>query len=119
MKSVQERFQTQVRALVHSFKTLGNPFKEDSDDLLVLATKEIPSAQVVTTINGIDNAGQEQFKMFLEEQLTKHKNEVTDIIKHNKFALFSNPRKSSSKEKLDVTSLKQNCSLFSQLYISC
>ena len=119
MKSVQERFQTQVTALVHSFETLGNPFKEDSDDLLVLDTKEIASTQVVTTVNGIENAGQEQFQMFLEERLIKHKKEVTDVIKLNKFALFSNPRKSPSKEKLEVTSLKQNCYLFSQLYISC
>ena len=86
MKRVQERFQTQVRALVHSFETLGNPFKEDSDDLLVLDTKEIASTQVVTTVNGIENAGQEQFQMFLEERLIKHKKEVTDIIKLNKFA---------------------------------
>ena len=57
MKSVQDRFQTQVRALIQSFETLGNPFKEDSDDLLVLDTKEIASTQVVTTGNGIENAG--------------------------------------------------------------
>ena len=119
MRSVQERFQTQVRALVDSFETQGNPFKEDSGDLLVLDTKEIASAQVVTTVNTIENAGQEQFQMFVEERLLKHKKEVTDVIKLNKFPLFSNPKKPSSKEKLDVSSLKQNCSLFSQLYISC
>ena len=119
MKSVQERLQIQVRALVHSFETLGNPFKEESDDVLVLDTKEIASTQVVTTVNRIENAGQEHFHMFLEERLIKHKKEVTDIIKLNKFALFSNPRKSPSKGKLEVTSRKQNWSLFSQLYISC
>lgn len=40
MKSVQKRDQTQVGALVYSFETQGNPFKEDSGDLLVLDTKE-------------------------------------------------------------------------------
>ena len=98
MKSVQERFQMQVRALVHSFETLGNPFKEDSDDLLVLDTKEIASMQVVTTVNGIENPSQEQFQMFLEERLIKHKKEVTDVIKLNKFALFSNPRVTFKRE---------------------
>ena len=40
VKSVQEKFQAQVRALVETMETLGNPFKEDSDDLLVLDTKD-------------------------------------------------------------------------------
>ena len=119
MKSVQGKFQTQVKALVEAMETFGNPFKEDSGDVLVLDTKDIASEQVVATVNGIENAGQQQFQMFLEERLVKHKKEVTDVIKRNKFALFSNPRKSPSKEKQDVASLKQNCNLFSQLYISC
>ena len=119
VKGVQERFQTQVKALVEAMETLGNPFKEDSVDLLVLDTKEIANEQVVATVNEIEKAGQDQFQVFVEERLIKHKKEVTDVIKLNKFALFSNPKKSPSKEKQGVTSLKQNCTLFSQLYISC
>ena len=42
--------------------------------------------------------------MFVEERLLKHKKEVTDDIKLNKFPLFNNPKKPSSKEKLDVSS---------------
>ena len=119
VKGVQERFQTQVKALVEAMETLGNPFKEDSVDLLVLDTKEIANEQVVATVNEIEKAGQDQFQVFVEERLIKHKKEVTDVIKLNKFALFSNPKKSPSKEKQGVASLKQNCTLFSQLYISC
>ena len=100
-------------------ETLGNPFKEDSDDLLVLDTKEIASDNVVATVNTIENAGQGQFQVFVEERFVNRKKEVTDVIKLNKFALFSSPRTSSTKKKQDVASLKQNCSLFSQLYISC
>ena len=65
------------------------------------------------TVNTTENAGQEQSQMFVEERLLKHKKEVTDVIKRNKFPLFSNPKKPSSKEKLDVSSLLKNCSLFS------
>ena len=119
VKGVQERFQTQVKALVEAMETLGNPFKEDSVDLLVLDTKEIANEQVVATVNEIEKAGQHQFQVFVEERLIKHKKEVTDVIKLNKFALFSNPKKSPSKEKQGVASLKQNCTLFSQLCISC
>ena len=104
VKSVQGKFQTLVK--VEAMETFGNPFKENSGDVLVLDTKDIASEQVVATVNGIENAGQQQFQMFLEERLVKHKKEVTDVIKLNKFALFSNPRKSPSKEKQIVASLK-------------
>ena len=53
-------------------ETFGNPFKEDSGDVLVLDTKDIASEQVVATVNGIENAGQQQFQMFFEERLVKH-----------------------------------------------
>ena len=65
VKSVQEKFQAQVRALVETMETLENPFKEDSDDLLVLDTKEISSDNVVATVNTIENAGQGQFQVFV------------------------------------------------------
>jgi hypothetical protein len=100
-------------------ETLGNPFKEDSDDVLVLDTKEIASKEVVATVNGMQNTGEEQFPEFLMERIIQRKKEVTDVIKLNKFPLLGNPRKLPSKGKQDVASLKQNCTLFSQLYISC
>ena len=74
---------------------------------------------MVATVNTIENACQEQFQVFVEERFVNRKKEATDVIKLNKFALFSNPRTSSTKKKQDVASLKQNCYLFSQLYISC
>ena len=98
VKSVQEKFQAQVGALFETMETLGNPFKEDSDDLLDLDTKEISSDNVVATVNTIENAGQGQFQVFVEERFVNRKKEVTDVIKLNKFALFSNPRTSSTKK---------------------
>ena len=73
VKGVQERFQIQVKALVEVMETLGNPFKEDSVDVLVLDTKEIANEQVVATVNEIEKAGQDQFQVFVEERLIKHK----------------------------------------------
>ena len=73
VKGVQERFQIQVKALVEVMETLGNPFKEDSVDLLVLDTKDIANEQVVATVNEIEKAGQDQFQVFVEERLIKHK----------------------------------------------
>ena len=52
---------TQLRALVETMDSLGNPFKEDSHKLLVLEMKEIARADMAATINGIEKAGHEQF----------------------------------------------------------
>ena len=117
LHSVQKTFQTQVRALVEAIEAMGNPFVETSSDL-VLDTKEI-AYEVVETVMGIEKAGREQFELFVEELFIERNKAVMDVIKRNNFPLFSNPRKALSKKRQDVTYLKQNCSLFSQLYISC
>ena len=44
--SVQKTFARDVRSLVAVIKELGNPFEEDSQDLLVLDTKEIADPAV-------------------------------------------------------------------------
>ena len=41
LPSIQAAFATDVRSLVSTIEDLGNPFEEDSTDLLVLDTKEI------------------------------------------------------------------------------
>lgn len=40
---------------------LGDPFEEDSQDLLVLDTKEFPGASAVETVRTGKQIGQEQF----------------------------------------------------------
>ena len=45
---------------------------------------------------------------------------ITDVISKNKLTLFSyTPAKSPSKQKMQVAALKNDCNLFSRLYISC
>lgn len=117
--SAQKSFQNQVKALVEAIESMGNPFAEASSDMLVLDTKEIACGKVIETVKTIEKVGQEQLDSFVEERLVKRNKAVTDTIKRNNLPLFSNPRKSPTKEKQDIVSLKQNCSLFSQLYISC
>ena len=119
VSSVQTNFKRQVQALIEVIEGMGNPFKEESNDLLVLDTKEIASEKVITTVKEIEKVGLQQFHSFVEERLIKKEKGVMDVIKRNKLALFSNPQKPPSKEKQGVVSLKQNCSLFSQLYVSC
>ena len=48
--SVQNTFARDVRSLVAVIEELGNPFEEDSQDLLVLDTKEMADPAVIETV---------------------------------------------------------------------
>jgi len=118
-KSTQNKFCTQVNSLLEVMETFGNPFEEGSADLMVLDSKEIASDDVVATIRSIETEGEKQMKSFVTDRLVKKTKEVTDVINLNKFPLFGSPQRSPSQDKKVIASLKQNCSLFSRLYISC
>ena len=50
---------------------MGNPFVEESDDLLVLDTRNILDASVVETIKMIEELGKTQYEAFVTERLEK------------------------------------------------
>ena len=51
--SIQAAFAKDVRSLVSTFKDLGNPFEEESTDLLVLDTKEITDHASVEAVQNV------------------------------------------------------------------
>lgn len=63
--------------------------------------------------------GKEQYEIYVEERLEKCEKPITEVITKNKLALFRTPAKRSSRQKMQVTALKNDCSLFSRLFISC
>lgn len=68
----------------------------------------------------IKRVGNEQYSDFVKERLEDRTKSLTDPIKRNKFPLFSSqPTRKVSKEEQQIASLKQDCSLFSKLYVSC
>ena len=118
--SVQNAFLKNVKSLVSSVEDLGNPFKEDSGDLLALDTKDIMPAEVVESVQNIKKIGQSQYKAFVSERMVERTKPITHPIKRNKLPLFSRPTtKSVSKKQAQVSALKDDCLLFSRLNISC
>ena len=59
-RTFQETSFNYVKALVSSIEELGNPCSEESEDLLVLNTKEIGSPEAVRTLQEIREIGQKQ-----------------------------------------------------------
>ena len=121
MSGVQATFQKQVKALCTTFVEMGNPFLEESKDLLVLDTRDIVDTSVAETVRKIEELGKTQFKAFVADRLEKQTVSLFEPIKRNNLALFSSPppSKAKSSDKMQIASLKSNCSLFSRLYISC
>lgn len=121
-ESVQIKFLRDVRGLTAVMEEMGNPFEEESPDLLVLDTKEIMSPAVVETVRTIMKAGQDQFKSFEKERLAERSKLLNDVIKRNKFPLFglgSTKAKLTPKSKQQLSSAKSDAELFSRLYIAC
>ncbi len=99
---------------------MGNPFEETSDDLLVLDTHDLADKAVAESVRNIENLGKELFNSFVPDRLEKCNVPLSAPIKLNKLPLFSCPPvKAKSLQKQQIATLKQNCSLFSQLYVSC
>ena len=120
VKGVQEAFAKEVKNLYSTTEEMGNPFKESTEDLLVLDTHDILDLSVAVTIKNIVKNGKQQCEMFVEERLEKRCESILDPIKSNKNYLFRCPlAKTASKEKQQIATLKQNCSLFAQLYVTC
>ena len=118
-RHIQAAFAQDVKSLVEAFEEMGNPFLEDSEDLLVLDSRNIVDASVRDAIQKIEQLGIDQYEVYVEERLVKQTKAIADPIKRNNLHLFSRPpvHQKSSKQ-LQLSSLENDCSLFSRLYIA-
>ena len=99
---------------------MGNPFIDESNDLLVLDTRDLADPAVINARCNIEKTGRQQYDMFVDERLVNRVRSVNDPIKRNNFPLFSRQAvRNKSLTKHQLSSIKSDCSLFSSLFISC
>ena len=83
---------------------MGNPFLEDSVDILTLDTNIFMTKDATRTVNAVEQIGQRQFSEFVEDRLKSPSNKpLSDIVSKNKWALFSThqaKQRSRSKEQV-------------------
>jgi len=115
----QRKFISNVKELVATIAEMGNPFQEDSTDLMTLDSREVMSGTVVETVKNIEQIGKSQYTQYIEERLYHHTKAIAEPIKKNNLPLFNNRPAKNSKSKSQVASLKNDCILFSRLYIAC
>ena len=100
--SAQVKFTTEVGALVQVLEDMGNPFMEESEDLLVLHSRDVADPAIVQIVREIEKTGQDQYDQYMTEQVIERTTPVFD----------------PSKIKQTITYLKSDCTLFSGLYIA-
>ena len=107
------------RDITSVIEEMGNPIAENSKDLLVLDSRDLVDPAVIDTLRQIKSLGQEQYDTYVNERLVNQTKPITDPIKRNNLPLFSRPPvREKSRAQLQLSSLKNDCSLFSRLYIA-
>jgi hypothetical protein len=86
---------------------------------MAIHTKDIVDDAVFRTVQNAYKTGKKQFKLFVKERFVERIKPVTYPLLKNNLATFSTPsKKIVSKDKTEVQILKEDCSLFSRLYIA-
>lgn len=118
--TIQSTFAVQVNSVVCTFEEMGNPFAEDSKYLFAVDTKDIMSNEVVNSVYMAYTLGVKQYNQFIDERFVKQSQPISAPIQRNKLPLLSSKKaKPRFGIKGDLAVLKNDCALFSRLYIAC
>ena len=77
---VQTSFLKEAKSLVAVIEEMGNPFLEQSKDLLVLDTRDILDPSVGESVRKAEKLGEKQYHNFVEERLITCEKPITDVI---------------------------------------
>ena len=80
-KHAQMTFGRDITSLTDVIKEMGNPFAENSKDLLVLDSRDLADPAVIDTLRQIKSIGQEQYDTYVNERLVNQTKPITDPIK--------------------------------------
>lgn len=104
--AAQKDCYAKVNRLLVTLSEMGNPFEEESSDLYSLDTKDVLETEIADEISKILRLREGDNISFYEP------------VKKNKFRLFT-PKQKPDSSKSKLANLKDDCSLFSILFISC
>ena len=78
--STQTSFARDMNALVETISSYGNPFEEETSDLLVLDTRDIVDSKISQSIRDMEKIGRLQHNEFTEERLIQATKSVAGPI---------------------------------------
>lgn len=116
--STQKNFKQDALKLAQTITEMGNPFLNDSPELLTLDTCDVLNESVVSTVRTIEALGKQQFEDYMKAVVLDRTRSIHEQIKKNSLPLFgSSARKVKTKQSDKITTLKTDVDLFSRLYI--
>ena len=95
---------------MEAIKDLGNPFADDSTDLVTLDTK-------VTTIQTAEQLGSTQYQSFIDERMSASTKSLYDPIHKNNLPLFKSGKTKTTKSSMKTVAMKTGVQLFPRMYI--
>ena len=87
-RAAQSAFARDTMALKKAIEDMGNPFNEQSTDLLILDTRDIVENEVKEAISGLAMLGRERYDKFFKERLELRITSIDDPIKSYNVQLF-------------------------------
>jgi hypothetical protein len=115
----QDRFQRHAKDLLEVLLSKGNPFEEDSDDLVMLDNKLCESAAAAVSVCMVESIRQEQYNNFRESVLESNDTLLTSPIKQNNSLLFHQKKtqnKTAIKQKMQH--FKHHAELYGQAFVA-
>ena len=82
-RSLQSLFYRDVVSLTRTIEEMGNPFMEETDDLLALDTKQIMRSGALARLRKVEEVGMAQYESFIAERLMQQSKSLYDPIKRN------------------------------------
>ena len=120
MESFENRFRKKNLSLKEEFIKAGNPFEETSEVMCTLVSKNILNLEAKKSVYEARTLGNNQYHQYKHNIFILGRKNVYETLKRNKLSLFRNKNTVTiSKTQLKVTSLKQDCHLFSSLFVAC
>ncbi|ELT87138.1 hypothetical protein CAPTEDRAFT_197554 [Capitella teleta] len=114
-----KRLREDVLNLIQAFEDLGNPFLEESADLLDLDQSIIMPDDVINNVRKISSFGRELYNKFLNERVFDQKVPFNETLKEVNLRLFKDVLKSKSKStKATISALKDEHSQASHLLLA-
>ena len=107
-------------SLINILNEMGNPFLDDSNELLTLDARNVLDKSVINnTVQTIYKLGKEQYAKYYKDVIIDRTCSIHNPIKKNLLPLFSCLQpKTKGKQTGKISSLKSDVSLFSCLYIA-
>ena len=98
-----------MKSLLSALKDVGNPFDNDSNDLIDLETKIVVPETIAQNLYKLEYVGEKQFWDFFEQRAWKRSVPLSDTISKNELSLFKTVRSySASKKDEQLNTAKYN-----------